>query len=176
MDDRPVAGRKAVPPGLALPAAIAGGLAHHFERNAARTSSAKITIAPLDVGRAERLLNAIRKRHGSDKVCLLASLQDVAARHSAAMAQRGRLAHDFGAGSSLRDRLANVEPHIMAAENVGAGYSTLESVLKGWMASRGHWRNMADSRLTHFGLAMATNPGSRNRNYWTLIMIRPNLT
>ncbi len=170
--------------GMSVPATalanIRRGLGHETAHRPGGCESApiradKITIAPLSIDKAERLLNNIRKRNGSGPVRLLPSLQEAAAEHAAAMARRGRLAHDFGPGTSLRDRLAGVEPHLMAAENVGAGYSSIESVLKGWMASRGHWRNMADSRLTRFGLAQAINPGSRNRNYWALILIRPNL-
>ena len=162
--------------GMSAPVAAVAGLARGlgWGRQLESARTAAVTIVPLDIDKAERLLNNIRRRNGAPPVALLPSLQTAAARHAASMARRGRLAHDFGHGTGLRDRLAHIEPHVMAAENVGAGFSSIESVLKGWMVSRGHWRTMADGRLTHFGLAQAVNPASRNRNYWALILIRSN--
>ena len=61
-----------------------------------------------------------------------------------------------------------------AAENLGAGYSSLNDVIAGWKASAGHRTVLLNPNVTEMGIAaVATPPGSKHRNYWALIMASP---
>lgn len=129
-------------------------------------------IVAVDRLKAEAMINEIRQRNGSSPLENMDQLQRAARSHALTMAKKGKIAHDFGRGTRLSDRLSGVSNYSYASENVGAGYSSLESVLKGWIASRGHRRNLLNSRATHFGIGMATNSATRYLSYWALILIK----
>ena len=55
-----------------------------------------------------------------------------------------------------------------------AGYSSLDDAMAGWKASAGHRRNLLNPHVTEIGIAaVATPPGSKQRNYWALILAAP---
>jgi uncharacterized protein YkwD len=61
-----------------------------------------------------------------------------------------------------------------AAENLGAGYSTLDDAVQGWKTSPGHRKNLLDPHATEIGIAaVATPAGSHHRNYWALVLATP---
>ena len=60
-----------------------------------------------------------------------------------------------------------------AAENVGAGYDSLESAIKRWQASPGHNKNLLIPEITEMGIAVAYAPESRYKTYWALVMAAP---
>jgi len=127
----------------------------------------------IDIDRATRLINTIRSRHGAKPIVFDQGLADLALNHAITMASNGRVTNSFGPGGGLRSRLAEVGLRGIAAENVGAGHSTVDSLLQDWQRSRGHRANLVHGKMTHFGLAAATNPVSRYRAYWDLILFRP---
>ncbi len=53
-----------------------------------------------------------------------------------------------------------------SAENIAEGYLTADEVMKGWMNSSGHRRNILNSTYTHIGIAKYTVGG---RSYWVQI-------
>jgi uncharacterized protein YkwD len=130
-------------------------------------------VRGVDIERATRLINTIRSRHGAKPVVFDRELADLALNHAVTMASNGRVTNSFGPGGGLRSRMAEAGLRGIAAENVGAGHSTVDSLLQDWQRSRGHLANLVHGRMTHFGLAAATNPVSRYRAYWTLILFRP---
>jgi uncharacterized protein YkwD len=130
-------------------------------------------IKPVDIERAMRLINSIRSRHGAKPVVFDHDLAGLALSHAQAMASNGRVTNSFGPGGGLRSRLAAAGFRGIAAENVGAGHSTVDSLLQDWQRSRGHRNNLVHPKMTHFGIAAVTNPVSRYRAYWTLILFRP---
>jgi uncharacterized protein YkwD len=62
----------------------------------------------------------------------------------------------------------------LAAENIAAGYRTVQAVMDGWMASDGHCANIMHPALRDVGVACV--PGGANntyRNYWTMDLAAP---
>jgi hypothetical protein len=55
-----------------------------------------------------------------------------------------------------------------AAENVGAGHSSVEDAINAWIRSPHHHENMLMKDATRFGMVVADAPNSRYRNYWAL--------
>ncbi|MDL4843196.1 CAP domain-containing protein [Aquibacillus rhizosphaerae] len=54
-----------------------------------------------------------------------------------------------------------------AAENIAAGQTTPDEVVKGWMNSEGHRKNILNEQLTHIGVGFA-----ENGNQWTQMFIK----
>ena len=58
----------------------------------------------------------------------------------------------------------------MVAENITAGYTTPESVLRGWMSSSGHRRNILNCRYRHIGVGYKVSDSGTP--YWTQVFGR----
>lgn len=68
-------------------------------------------------------------------------LSRAAQKHSASMAYQDFFNHTGADGSSPFDRIINEGYRYSAAENIAAGQSTPEAVLRSWMNSPGHRAN-----------------------------------
>jgi uncharacterized protein YkwD len=166
------AGRRRFMAGLAS-AVFMGKAAPAFVSDAQAAFGPRVSVAKIDLRQAERYINQVRARHGAGPVRMEGRLIDAALRHSMMMARKGKMAHNFGPGTRFKDRIKKAGIRGSAAENVGAGYSSIESVVDGWLRSPGHRRNLLNRKLTHIGMAAALNPASKYRTYWTLILARP---
>lgn len=51
------------------------------------------------------------------------------------------------------------------SENIASGYKSPEAVMKGWLASPGHRKNIESKRATHLGVGCAQR--SNGVHYWT---------
>lgn len=128
----------------------------------------------IDSGAAADHISAFRARHGLGPVRLDRTLMQAAANHAMAMASRNRMSHNLGRGDSLPRRLSAVGYRWgAAAENIGAGYRSLEAALAGWEASAGHRKNLLRQGITEIGIAAAHAPGSRHGTYWALVLGGP---
>jgi uncharacterized YkwD family protein/spore coat assembly protein SafA len=58
-----------------------------------------------------------------------------------------------------------------AGENIAAGQSTAAEVMKGWMNSPGHRKNILNPNFTEIGVGYSK--GGSMRYYWTQMFIRP---
>jgi uncharacterized YkwD family protein len=56
-----------------------------------------------------------------------------------------------------------------AGENIAAGQTTPEAVVKGWMNSEGHRKNILSASFTHLGVGYAA--GGSYKHYWTQMFI-----
>jgi uncharacterized protein YkwD len=60
------------------------------------------------------------------------------------------------------------------AENIAAGYGTVQAVVDGWMGSDGHCANIMNPNLRDIGVACATGTTrSTYSNYWTMDLAAP---
>jgi uncharacterized protein YkwD len=76
-------------------------------------------------------------------------------------------------GSSPGDRLAREGYYGSAwGENIAAGYSSVNSVMQGWIGSAGHCANMMNSAFTEMGAAKYSDPSSQWGSYWTQVFGR----
>jgi len=126
----------------------------------------------VDAQTAAREITAYRARHGLGPVRVEPRLMRAAEAQALAMASRNRVSHSVAGRLPTRIAAAGYEWGT-AAENVGAGYSTLAAAMAGWIASPGHERNLRSAQVTHIGIAAADAPGSSYGRYWALILAGP---
>ncbi|TYB58120.1 CAP domain-containing protein [Nonomuraea sp. PA05] len=110
------------------------------------------------------LTNAARARRGCGPLRVNAALTRSARTHSLEMARTGRLSHTSPDGASPWDRMERAGYRWGAAENIGAGYSTAEEAVNGWLDSRDHRKNILDCGLKAIGVGVASGPGGP---WWT---------
>lgn len=131
------------------------------------------TPVAVSASEAARRVSVFRAANGLPPVHSDARLTAIAAAHAVAMGRRDALSHRIG--GSLPKRLsAENYRWVAAAENIGAGYPTLEAAMEGWEQSAGHRKNLLNRAVTEIGIgAAATPPGSKYHTYWSLILAAP---
>lgn len=98
-------------------------------------------------------------------------LGQAAQKHSQDMAKHDNLSHQSSDGSSLKERVERENYNYrIIAENVAAGQKTPQEVVKEWMQSPGHRKNMLNPDVTHLGSGYVLNQNSSFRHYWTLVL------
>jgi uncharacterized protein YkwD len=91
-------------------------------------------------------------------------LQAAAERHAKDMAAHGKMTHKGSDGSSSIHRIvAKGYNYRRAGENIAAGHFTVDALMKGWMESPHHKRNILGS-FSQIGVACAT--GEDGKRYW----------
>jgi uncharacterized protein YkwD len=96
-------------------------------------------------------------------------LEAAAQRHSNDMANNNWFSHYGSDGSSPWDRIRAAGYSMLSGgENIAAGYSTVLSVIEGWLKSPGHCANIMSPYFREIGAAKAVNLNSYYRTYWTL--------
>lgn len=94
-------------------------------------------------------------------------LEAAAQAHSEEMNTSNQLTHRGNNGSNPGDRLEQVGYSWSAyGENIAEGYTSEEEVVKGWIESVGHCKNIMDPSFTEMGVATS---GS----YWTQVFGAP---
>ncbi|MFP5022940.1 CAP domain-containing protein [Pseudonocardia phyllosphaerae] len=106
------------------------------------------------------LTNAQRKIAGCGNLTPDARLDKAAQGHSDEMARTGTLSHDSADGRSFADRITAAGYPSPGAENVAQGQPDAATVVKDWMNSEGHRRNILDCSLTTIGVG-------ESGGYWT---------
>lgn len=132
-------------------------------------------VSPIhvDAGRAASLISAYRAQNGLGRVSVDSRLMSAAADYARAMGQRDKINHRIGGSLPKRISAAGYNWGA-AAENLAAGYSSLDEAMRGWKASAGHRKNLLNPNVTEIGIAAVSTPaGSKHRNYWALILAAP---
>jgi uncharacterized protein YkwD len=120
---------------------------------------------PVDAGPAAAvvaLTNAERARAGCGPLAIDPRLTAAAQAHSEEMAARGYLDHDSRDGRSFVDRIRAAGHPSPAAENIAHGHTDAAGVVRAWMGSPGHRRNIVDCDYGSIGVGFAGRG-----NYWT---------
>ena len=116
---------------------------------------------------AEEVLNIVnqeRRRAGLSPLRLHSQLTAAAQDHSNDMARHNFMSHTGSDGSSFGDRLRRHGYNFRTgAENVAAGQSSVQDVMKSWMNSPGHRNNILGPNYRDIGIAAARG----NKLYWT---------
>jgi uncharacterized protein YkwD len=112
------------------------------------------------------LTNQERAKQGLSALKCNATLVKAAQDWSLKQCQVGRISHD---NFSARLKATGLR-YYGAAENVAMGQSTPAAVVRAWMNSSGHRRNIMNGSLTHLGVGVSRCKGSRP--YWTQIFMR----
>jgi uncharacterized protein YkwD len=116
------------------------------------------------------LVNAARARSGLAPVAWHAQVAAAALAHSTNQAAMNRMTHIGSDGSDAGDRLTRAGFVWQAwGENVAAGYTGVQSVFDGWMASAAH-RAQILGNFAYMGLAAVAS--STGTVYWTMDLAR----
>lgn len=119
------------------------------------------------------LTNAERKKNDVAPLRGNATLFQVARAHSFNMAKQGKMEHELD-GKTPFDRLnAASFRYSWAGENIayGDGSISLDAIMRGWMDSEGHRRNILNPMYTDIGLGIARDPNGRL--FYTQVFARP---
>jgi uncharacterized protein YkwD len=102
-------------------------------------------------------------------------LVTAAARHSQDMASHNIFSHTGSDNSSPAQRVTDAGyGWRLVAENVAAGYRTVQEVMDGWMTSDGHCANIMNPALRDFGVACVPGDTSNTYStYWTMNLAAP---
>jgi len=113
------------------------------------------------------LINQFRASNGLSAVIVDPALIDAARYQAVAMASANVLSHEIGGDFTSRMNSAGFI-YANAAENVGAGHTSVEDAINAWIRSPHHRENMLMKDATRIGMVRADAPNSRYRNYWAL--------
>ncbi|MCB5169080.1 CAP domain-containing protein [Streptomyces bambusae] len=143
-------------PVAAQAAAPAAGTQEAAASAASATTAAERVVA---------LVNKERAKVGCKAVKANKKLTTAALKHSKDMAAHRTMSHTGSDGSDPGQRITRAGYQWRTyGENVAYGYTTSTKVMKGWMNSPGHKRNILNCAFKEIGVARA-QPG----NYWTQV-------
>ena len=98
------------------------------------------------------------------------ALESEALTHAQDMTAHDYIGHKGSDGSMPADRATRANYTWSAvAENVAAGQTTAEEVVKTWLASPGHCANLMNPRYSDTGVAYAVNPANEQGIYWVQV-------
>ena len=113
-------------------------------------------------------VNSARAAEGRGALVYDTRLEAAARAHGEDMVAQGFFSHTGSEGSDIAARLRRVGyPFCFGAENIAAGQHSLEAVMAGWMASRGHRRNILNRKAEAVGVARVTG------NRWVMVLAAP---
>ena len=110
-------------------------------------------------------INGTRAKYGRKPLTYSPQLDRAAKTMANLMASRNTISHTLG--GTLRERVTVAGYQGAVGENLGAGQTTLESVIQGWLNSRGHRSTLLSPNFKEFGLAGARS--SSGKTYWAFI-------
>ena len=115
-----------------------------------------------------------RKFGATTRLTANPALEHAARKHAEDMAAHSLLDHE-GSDKSVPARRATRAGYSWAsvAENVAGGQTTAGEVVKVWLASPGHCRNLMDPRYSQTGVARAVNQDSQHVVYWVQVFAAP---
>jgi uncharacterized protein YkwD len=113
-------------------------------------------------------INAQRAGKGLSALAPSAQLTQAAQKQACDNAGRNKMTHTGSDGSKIGTRISRTGYDWGSAnENVGYGYKEPGSMLKGWMGSDGHRRNILARGTQDIGIGLAT--GSDGNRYWVMV-------
>ena len=128
----------------------------------------------LNAEMARDVINAYRKKHGLKLLKLNPELTEAAKAHSRDLAKWDRISHYGSDGSNPWDRVKRTGYNArLTAENVGTGQIDFNEVMRGWEESPGHNKNLLTPDAEHMGIALAQDPKSEFKSFWTLVIGAP---
>lgn len=126
----------------------------------------------VSAGQALSLASAQRAKHGLQPLKPNRRLQRAAQRHANWMARNGVMSHQGANGSQFYERVARAGYRAcFTAENVALGQRDAQSVVRAWMNSPGHRRNMLDRLGRDAAVAKAVD--GAGQTYWAMLVAKP---
>lgn len=118
--------------------------------------------------------NIERKKHGLVPLKLDNSLSYAARYHAKDMATENYFEHDsydrrngrLKKSCTIFDRIEAFANYGYLAENISAGKTDPEDVVRGWMKSEGHRKNILNKNMTLLGVGYYESEDSEYTHYW----------
>ena len=141
--------------------------------------------APVAAGPAESVLssiNAARAKAGCGPLRFNSKLMAAARSHAKAMAEQNFFGHAGKDGSRMSSRIKRQGYSFRtAAENIAAGQKSAGEVVRSWLQSSGHRRNILNCRMEETGIALVYQANDRPirgnraplRYYWVQVFADP---
>jgi uncharacterized protein YkwD len=145
-------------------AAIAGALLGASLMSATTANAATTTDASLEA-RVVTLTNQERAKVGCVALKTDSRLTTAARTHSADMAKYNYFSHTGRDGSTFVDRAKRAGYNYAIGENIAWGYRTADEVMKAWMNSDVHKRNILNCSAKKIGVGLARK--ADGTPYWT---------
>lgn len=132
------------------------------------------TAVPVNQNSMTNMLNSYRAKHGLPPLRHDPRLDQVSADMAKHIAERDSMdtwAHSaFGLSQRLdKSGYANYA----GAENLGAGYASLEAAFAGWRGSKDHDKNLRNPYVTRVGIARVRRSNGKWRHFWVMTLSRP---
>jgi uncharacterized protein YkwD len=140
---------------------------------------------PVAAGPAESVLwaiNAARAKAGCGPLRTNPKLMAAARSHARAMANQNFFDHVGKDGSRFSSRIKRQGySYRSAAENIAAGHKSAGDVVRGWMTSTAHRKNILNCRMEETGIAVVYQADDRPlqgnraalRYYWVQVFADP---
>ncbi|KRB78368.1 hypothetical protein ASE01_03585 [Nocardioides sp. Root190] len=130
------------------------------------TMPTRLLIQSLLENQVISLTNVQRRAHGCPALKSNAYLRKSARGHTVTMAAKNKMSHQLPGEPRFTVRItrAGYTNWNLVAENVARGFSGPSAVLRAWMASPGHRRNILNCKLRHIGVGVALQGGQL---WWT---------
>ncbi|WP_370288410.1 CAP domain-containing protein [Nocardioides sp.] len=131
-----------------------------------RPAAARALVQRVLEGQVLALTNRERRLHGCANLRSSRALIVSARRHTVAMAAAGTMSHQLPGEPFFSARITNAgyRNWRLVAENIAQGFSGPVAVVKAWMGSPGHRRNILDCRLRDLGVGVVLLNGEL---WWT---------
>lgn len=128
-------------------------------------------IAPVNYSTMEldvlELVNDYRAQQGLQDLLFLDEGSIQAASHNVHMIENDEVCHDFF--GTRYTALVNQVNAKAVGENVAFGYRTADAVVRSWIESDGHRKNI-EGDYSHFGISITE--GKDGKNYFTNIFVK----
>ena len=131
--------------------------------------TARVEAVPVDSAAAAAWISRHRAMHNLGPVIVDTSLTRAAEYQAHANARAGELSHSVGGEFASRLSAAGFDRRY-AAENLGAGATSLDEALVRWKDSAAHNKNMLMPEVQRIGIARVAAPGTRYRHFWALVL------
>lgn len=114
-------------------------------------------------------VNAVRAAHGLAPLTWNRRLGAAADAHALDLYRAGRLSHEGRDGATMAERLRDVGyAYRAAAENLALCDCDAAEVVRRWMTSDGHRRNLLNPDLREMGAGVMDDPDKKGRVLWVL--------
>lgn len=125
-----------------------------------------LTAPPVQANQAAtQMLNQIRADKGLGRVKYSHRLEKAAQAHLNDMVRNNFRSHTGSRGSKLSQRVKRAGyKFCYASENIAWGQRSLQSVMRTWVKSRGHYRNLVNRKAREFALVRGGN------NVWVMVL------
>ncbi len=126
-----------------------------------------LTTVPASAQQARQLLNGVRAEQGLPPLAPAPRLEGAAMAHAVDMVENGFFSHDGSDGSTVGSRARDQGyGWCRIAENIAQGQDSVHEVMRAWVTSPGHRRNILLPDITDYGLVRGQG------DIWVLVLGR----